>query len=86
MSEVTKVLLTFREYEILPLIYTGLSRKEIAEKLKTNLRTIDSRISNIFKLCQVKNKNQLVYKLANNLLEFEVVVNRSSRKIKNLGE
>lgn len=81
MQEIKTVTVTQREYQIIPLLYEGLRREDIAEKLGINIRTLDSRIDKILKIVGVKNRVQLIILLARNLITFEVIVNRSSRKI-----
>jgi LuxR family transcriptional regulator, maltose regulon positive regulatory protein len=88
-EEIRNYQLTQKEYQILPLIYEGLSRKEMAQKLEINQRTLDSRVDKILKIVGVKNRVQLIALLARNLVSFDVIETRTSRlnrKSKNLGE
>ncbi|MDX1685313.1 MAG: response regulator transcription factor [Saprospiraceae bacterium] len=52
--------LSSREYEILKLIATGLSNKEIAERLYISLPTVKTHISNLFSKLDVSRRTQAV--------------------------
>lgn len=56
-------LLSQREIEVLELINSGLSNKEIAEKLFVSLSTIKTHINNIYKILEVKNRREAIEKL-----------------------
>lgn len=57
-----KNLLSTRELEVLELINSGLSNKEIAEKLFISLSTVKTHINNIYKLLEVKNRREAIEK------------------------
>ncbi len=56
-------LLSQREIEVLGLINSGLSNKEIAEKLFVSLSTVKTHINNIYKILEVKNRREAIEKL-----------------------
>jgi DNA-binding CsgD family transcriptional regulator len=56
-------LLSPREIEVLDLINSGLSNKEIAEKLFVSLSTVKTHINNIYKILEVKNRREAIEKL-----------------------
>ncbi len=56
-------LLSPREIEVLNLINSGLSNKEIAEKLFVSLSTVKTHINNIYKILEVKNRREAIEKL-----------------------
>jgi len=56
-------LLSPREIEVLELINSGLSNKEIAEKLFVSLSTIKTHINNIYKILEVKNRREAIEKM-----------------------
>lgn len=56
-------LLSPREIEVLNLISSGLSNKEIAEKLFVSLSTVKTHINNIYKILEVKNRREAIEKL-----------------------
>ncbi|MFH0894811.1 MAG: LuxR C-terminal-related transcriptional regulator [Bacteroidota bacterium] len=58
-----KNLLSTREIEVLELIISGLSNKEIAEKLFVSLSTVKTHINNIYKILEVKNRREAIEKL-----------------------
>ncbi len=53
-----KVKLTKREKEVLKLLKTGISKKEIATKLQISYGTVDSHVKNIYKKLHVKSNVQ----------------------------
>lgn len=56
-------LLSPREIEVLELINSGLSNKEIADKLFVTLSTVKTHINNIYKILEVKNRREAIEKL-----------------------
>ncbi len=54
----TKDLLSDREMEMLKLLATGMSNKEIAEKLSLSLRTVKAHMSNIFTKMNVASRSE----------------------------
>jgi DNA-binding CsgD family transcriptional regulator len=56
-------LLSTREIEVLELINSGLSNKEIAEKLFISLSTVKTHINNIYKILEVKNRREAIEKM-----------------------
>lgn len=52
--------LTEREQEILQLIWTGLKNKEIAQKLKISVKTVEAHRANMMKKVRVSNAAQLL--------------------------
>jgi len=58
--ELEKQLLTSREQEVLQLVTTGLSTKEIAQRLQTSPRTIEAHRRNLMKKLNVHNTPELV--------------------------
>jgi len=58
-----RISLSPREIEVLDLINSGLSNKEISEKLFVSLSTVKSHINNIYKILQVKNRREAIEKL-----------------------
>jgi DNA-binding NarL/FixJ family response regulator len=62
--------LSFREREVLALIAEGLTNAEIADKLFTSKRTIETHRQNIIEKTQVKNTAALVnYAVRNGLVK-----------------
>ncbi len=62
--------LTQREIEILKLAATGLSNKEIAEKLFISVKTVDTHKNHIMQKLKLKNSAELVlYAVKNQLIE-----------------
>lgn len=59
--------LTTKEQEILELVSTGLTTKEIAHKLHVSHHTVESHRKNLLRKCQAKNTAELIYK--NSLLK-----------------
>lgn len=59
-------LLSAREIEVLDLINSGLSNKEIAEKLFISLSTVKTHINNIYKILEVKNRREAIEKTNSN--------------------
>jgi DNA-binding NarL/FixJ family response regulator len=69
-----KDLLSNREMEMLKLLATGMSNKEIAEKLCLSLRTVKAHMSNIFTKMNVASRSEaLVEALRKGLLTLEDV-------------
>ena len=69
-----KYLLSDREMEMLKLLATGMSNKEIAEKLCLSLRTVKAHMSNIFTKMNVASRSEaLVEALRKELLTLEDV-------------
>jgi NarL family two-component system response regulator LiaR len=67
-----KELLSDREMEMLKLLATGMSNKEIAEKLCLSLRTVKAHMSNIFTKMNVASRSEaLVESLKKGLLTLE---------------
>lgn len=56
-------LLSAREIEVLELINSGLSNKEIAGKLFISLSTVKTHINNIYKILEVKNRREAIEKM-----------------------
>ncbi len=56
-------MLSPREIEVMELIYSGISNKEIAEKLFVSLSTIKTHINNIYKILEVKNRREAIEKM-----------------------
>lgn len=52
--------LTGREHEILQLIWTGLKNKEIAQRLKISVKTVEAHRANMMKKVRVSNTAQLL--------------------------
>jgi DNA-binding NarL/FixJ family response regulator len=52
--------LTSREQEILQLIWTGLKNKEIAQRLKISVKTVEAHRANMMKKVRVSNTAQLL--------------------------
>ncbi len=52
--------LTEREQEILQLIWSGLKNKEIAERLKISVKTVEAHRANMMKKVRVSNAAQLL--------------------------
>jgi DNA-binding NarL/FixJ family response regulator len=62
--------LTSREKEILTLVATGSSSKEIGEKLFISVRTVETHRNNIMHKLEVKNSAELIkYAIGNGLIE-----------------
>ncbi|MBL3654589.1 response regulator [Fulvivirga sediminis] len=57
--------LTKRERQILKLIYSGISNKEIAEQLDKSIRTIETHRFNIMKKLEVSNVSELFHTIEN---------------------
>lgn len=55
-------LLSLREMEVLDLISSGLSNKEIADTLFVSLSTVKTHINNIYKILEVKNRREAMEK------------------------
>jgi DNA-binding CsgD family transcriptional regulator len=56
-------MLSKREIEVLGLINSGLSNKEIAQNLHVSLSTVKTHINNIYKILEVKNRREAIDKL-----------------------
>jgi len=54
--------LTDREIEVLKLAATGMSNKEIAEKLSVTVRTVKAHISNVFDKMNVASRTEAILK------------------------
>lgn len=52
--------LTDREQEILQLIWTGLKNKEVAQRLKISVKTVEAHRANMMKKIRVSNTAQLL--------------------------
>ena len=64
--------LTIREKEILKMYAEGLSNKEIADKLKISIRTVETHKNNIMQKNNFKSTVDLIkYALKNNIIEWE---------------
>lgn len=61
-TELKKLNLTTREYEVLQLLTQGYTNAEIAEKLFLSLSTVKTHVSNLFVKMDVKNRTQAVEK------------------------
>ena len=61
-TELKKLNLTNREYEVLQLLTQGYSNAEIAENLFLSLSTVKTHVSNLFVKMDVKNRTQAVEK------------------------
>lgn len=57
-----KNLLSARELEVLELIQSGMSNKQIADKLFVSVSTIKTHINNIYKILEVKNRREVIEK------------------------
>lgn len=58
-----RTLLSQREIEVLDLIKSGLSNKEIADKLFISLSTVKTHINNIYKILEVKSRREAIEKM-----------------------
>lgn len=56
---INKYSITDKEVEVIELLLTGLTYKQIAEKLYIASKTVDNHIQNIYKKLEVTNKIQL---------------------------
>ncbi len=64
--------LTLREKEVLNLVATGLSSKDVAEKLFISKRTVETHRNNIMQKLEVKNSAELIkYSIEHNLITIE---------------
>jgi ATP/maltotriose-dependent transcriptional regulator MalT len=61
-TELKKLNLTTREYEVLQLLTQGYRNAEIADKLFLSLSTVKTHVSNLFVKMDVKNRTQAVEK------------------------
>jgi len=61
-TELKKLNLTTREYEVLQLLTQGCTNAEIADKLCLSLSTIKTHVSNLFVKMDVKNRTQALEK------------------------
>ena len=61
-TELKKLSLTTREYEVLQLLVQGNTNAEVAEKLFLSLSTVKTHVSNLFVKMGVKNRTQAVEK------------------------
>lgn len=61
-TELKKLNLTTREYEVLQLLTQGYTNAEIAEKLFLSLSTVKTHASNLFVKMDVKNRTQAIEK------------------------
>jgi NarL family two-component system response regulator LiaR len=61
-TELKKLNLTAREYEVLQLLTQGYTNAEIADKLCLSLSTIKTHVSNLFVKMDVKNRTQALEK------------------------
>ncbi|MBP8240639.1 MAG: winged helix-turn-helix transcriptional regulator [Saprospiraceae bacterium] len=59
-------LLSKREIEVLDLINSGLSNKEIADRLFISLSTVKTHINNIYKILDVKTRREAIEKINEN--------------------
>lgn len=59
-TELQRLEISKREYEVLELMAQGLSNKEIADKLFVSLNTIKTHSSNLFLKLEVKRRTQAV--------------------------
>ena len=63
MKLLNSIGLTKRENEVISLLFTSASNKDIAEKLYISKRTVDNHIYNILKKAGVKTRLELLHKL-----------------------
>jgi len=61
-TELQKLNLSNREYEVLQLIILGCSNAEIADNLSLSISTIKTHVSNLFVKMQVKSRTQAIAK------------------------
>lgn len=61
-TELEKLNLTTREYEVLQLLTQGFTNAEIGDKLSLSLSTIKTHVSNLFVKMDVKNRTQALEK------------------------
>jgi len=61
-TELKKLNLTTREYEVLQLLTQGYTNAEIADKLYLSLSTVKTHVSNLFVKMDVKNRTQALEK------------------------
>ncbi len=54
--------LTEKEKEVLLLVSSGLTTKEIAERMSISFHTVESHRKNLLRKCQAKNSAELVQK------------------------
>lgn len=54
--------LTSKEREVLSLVSTGLTTKEIADRLNISHHTVESHRKNLLRKCQAKNSAELIQK------------------------
>ncbi|MEM1328124.1 MAG: response regulator transcription factor [Bacteroidota bacterium] len=62
-SKLTKISLTKRERQIMDLVLSGMSNKEIAEQLNKSVRTVEAHRFNLMKKLEVKNVTELAQKV-----------------------
>lgn len=68
-TETTKPIFTVREMQVLQLISEGLTNKEIAGKLSTSVRTIETRRYNMMNKSHTSNTATLIkFAVKNNLV------------------
>ncbi len=54
--------LTEKEKEVLSLVSSGLTTKEIADRMRISFHTVESHRKNLLRKCQAKNSAELVQK------------------------
>ena len=66
--------LTRREVEVLKMIASGSSNKEIASTLSISERTVKNHVSNIFKKIDVSDRTQAaVFAIKNDIIKLKVI-------------
>jgi DNA-binding CsgD family transcriptional regulator len=55
--------LSDREYELLLLLKTGVTNKEIADKLFISINTVKTHLQHLFEKLDVKNRTQAIFRI-----------------------